>query len=221
MEIRDIEELTAVNDAWPLLAELVDRSPVGARALPRDEERCSVSVLCLQVSTRSALGGITYNCGGIVVDHGWLRILGGGHEALHSLSQANGLPDPATASARAGYLVVAEDVLGGRFAIDGGELGIGPGTICYFGPDTLAWADLGVGHSQLLEQMLAGGTTSFYDDLRWPGSESEVEAVALDKGLSLWPPPFSAEGQDLGTVSRAAVPQTELVSFYDEMARQL
>jgi hypothetical protein len=221
MEIRDIESLTAVNDTWPLLRDLVDRSPIGARVLARDAERSQESLLRLQVSTRSALGALAYNCGGIVVDHGWLRVLGGGHASLRSLSEANALPEPLTASTPPGHLVVAEDVLGGRFAIDGGEFGIEPGTVCYFGPDTLAWAGLGLGHSQFVEQMLTGATTSFYDDLRWPGWESEVEALTLDKGLSLWPPPFSAEGQDPGTVRRAAVPQAELIDFYGEMARQL
>src|SRR6478752_8937758 len=87
-----------------------------------------------------------------------------------------------------GFLVVAEDVLGGRFAIDGGELGVGPGTVCYFGPDSLSWVELGVGHGQFVERMLSGATTEFYDDLQWSGWEGEVEMVDLDKGLSLWPP---------------------------------
>ena len=69
--------------------------------------------------------------------------------------------------------------------------------------------------------MLCGATTEFYDDLRWPGWEREVAVVGLDKGLSLWPPPFSAEGQDVGAVSRAVVPHAELVHFYEDMARQL
>ncbi len=221
MEIRDISALSEVNDAWPLLSDLVDASPVDARALQRDESRSRECVTRLQVTTRSALGGLAYNCGGIVVDHGWLRILGGGREHLHSLSEANDLPSPAPASTPPGHLVVAEDVLGGQFAIDGGELGIEPGTVCYFGPDSLAWVGLGVGHGQFVEQMLSGATTQFFDDLRWSGWEGEVEAVGFDEGLSLWPPPFSAEGQEVGAVHRAPVPYAELVGFYREMARQL
>jgi Protein of unknown function DUF2625 len=50
---------------------------------------------------------------------------------------------PTAASTSPGSLVVAEDVLGGRFAVDGGELGVEPGTVCYFGPDSLSWVDLG------------------------------------------------------------------------------
>jgi hypothetical protein len=221
MDFRDVEALTEVNDAWQLLADLVDASPVGARVVARDEARSRECLVRLQVTTRSALGGLAYNCGGIVIDHGWLRILGGGHEGLRSLSEANHMPVPTAASTSPGFLVVAEDVLGGRFAVDGGERGVEPGTVCYFGPDSLSWVDLGVGHGQFVERMLCGATTEFYDDLRWPGWEREVAVVGLDKGLSLWPPPFSAEGQDVGAVSRAVVPHAELVHFYEDMARQL
>src|SRR6187402_1916729 len=75
MDFRDVEELTEVNDAWPLLADLVDASPVGARVVARDEARSRECLVRLQVTARSALGGLAYNCGGIVIDHGWLRFL--------------------------------------------------------------------------------------------------------------------------------------------------
>lgn len=48
---------------------------------------------------------------------------------------------------------------------------------------------MGLGYAKFVERMLAGGTTSFYDDLRWPEWEIEVEVLALDQGLSLWVPP--------------------------------
>jgi hypothetical protein len=46
----------------------------------------------LQVSTRSRLGALALHTGGLVVDDGWLRVLGGGDGAgLPPLAQANGL----------------------------------------------------------------------------------------------------------------------------------
>lgn len=221
MELRDVPTLTAVNDAWPLLLELIDQSPVSARALPRETSRASEALHRLQVSTRSALGALAYNCGGIVIESGWLRLLGGGHDELHSLAQANDLGEPPPDTVSPGFLVVAEDVLGGRFAIDGGALGAEHGTVCYYGPDTLAWSSLGHGHGDFVRQMLAGAGPEFYADLRWPGWLEEVEALALDQGISLWPPPCTVEGQDLAAASRNAVPHAELVAFYDDFARQL
>jgi len=40
-----------------------------------------------------------------------------------------------------------------------------------------ATEELGVGHAQFVERMLSGGTTEFYDDLRWSGREREVAVV--------------------------------------------
>lgn len=138
------------------------------------------------------------------------------------MAEANDLPpQPSTGAERPGFLVVAEDILGGRFEMDGGGLGVGPGTICYCGPDSLEWADLGIAHGQFVERTLAGATPEFYDDMRSEGWEQEVEAIGMGQGLSLWPPPFSVEGQDVGAVTRRVVPHAELVASYHEMARQL
>ena len=54
------------------------------------------------------------------------------------------------------------------------------------------------------------------DDPAWP-----VVRSLVDEGLSIWPPPFTREGQDIGAASRRPVPITELLAFYDDAARQL
>jgi hypothetical protein len=51
--------------------------------------------------------------------------------------------------------------------------------------------------------------------------EQEVAAVPLDRGIHTWPPPWSEEGTDLATVSRRAISFAELVSFHEDMARQV
>jgi len=56
-----------------------------------------------------------------------------------------------------GAIVVGHDVIGGLFAIDGGALGVAPGQVCYFGPDTLTWDGLGGGYSAFLLAALGGG----------------------------------------------------------------
>ncbi|MDI5903962.1 MULTISPECIES: DUF2625 family protein [Streptomyces] len=90
---------------------------------PGDPEIGRASLLQLQVSARSISGGIVLNCGGLLVDSGWLRIFGspsGAHvEGLPGLAEINATPatfDPAW-SAGAG-LVIAHDVLGGVFTLN-------------------------------------------------------------------------------------------------------
>ncbi len=116
---------------------------------------------------------------------------------------------------------MAYDVLGGVFAVDGGGLGVAPGEVCYRGPDTLQWISLGAGHGRFVQAALSGALGDFYADLRWPGWDREVSALGADRGLSVYPPPFTAQGRDPGAASRRSVPFDELIAFYDDMAAQI
>jgi hypothetical protein len=120
--VRDLSELTAVEDpAWPHLAEMISRSPVDVQVLPGDRARGESTVLQLQVTTRSWLGAVTMSTGGLVADHGWLRIYGGAAASspLPGLAQVNGFPEELAADWRPAYgLVIAHDVLGGVYALN-------------------------------------------------------------------------------------------------------
>jgi hypothetical protein len=112
------------------------------------------------------------------------------------------------------------DVLGGKFAVNGGGLQADPGEVCYWGPDTLSWTGIGGGHSALVRWALSNARTRFYSSMRWPGWESERAAVEPDRGLSLYPPPFTTEGPDVSRARCAPVPITELHAFYADIRRQ-
>jgi hypothetical protein len=169
------------------------------------------------MTTRSFLGAMASECGAILLDNGWLRLFGAGADGVPGIDQINGLAGGPPAS----FIAIGFDVLGGRFAINGGGLPAEPGEVCYWGPDTLSWAGLGPKHGPFLEGMFGGALASFYEDLRWPGWEAEVAALAPDQGISAYPPPFTVEGKDLGAASRRPVPFVELYDFYNEAARQL
>ncbi len=70
------------------------------------------------------------NCGGIVADHGWVRLLGGGGRDVPDVAMANHLGEPGTRTGPPPWLLVGFDALGGRFAIDGGGLGVSSGEVC-------------------------------------------------------------------------------------------
>lgn len=220
--MRSLEDLVHVKPpAWPWLAELIERSRVPVRVIPADPEAASTCLYRLQVSVASALGAVAFNTGGLIVDHGWLRILGCGGEGLTDLAMANALGDRAKAAGPPSHLVVAYDVVGGRFAVNGGGLPGPSGQVHYWGPDTLSWHSLGFGHSAFIEWTLAGSTVDFYSSLRWPGWEEDAESVAGDQGILLYPPPFSAQGQDTTNVARKVVSWDELVGMYDDFSRQM
>jgi hypothetical protein len=214
---RSADVLRAVADeAWPEIETLIEGAPSEVRVLGADLLRRDVALEALQVTTASFLGAIVAECGALVVDHGWLLVLGAGAAGLPGVHEANiltGGPPP--------VLEVAWDVLGGRFAINGGGLDAAPGEVCYWGPDTLHWTGIGGGHAAFIAWALSDALTEFYSPLRWPGWEREVAALEPDRGLSLFPPPYTAEGHEPGRVSRSAAPITELHALYADIARQV
>lgn len=222
--IRSAGELATVADpAWPHIERLVAGSVIPVRVLPLPEGGAGLPALFrLQVTAASTLGAMAVSCAAILVDHGWLRLLGSGHDGLPGLPDANGLGEPGPGSAPPGHLVVGYDVLGGTFAVNGGGLAAEQGEICYFGPDTLDWTPMGIpGHSALLRWALAGGLAGTFADLRWPGWEQEVSALAADRGIFCYPPLWTAEASHGKTVQRSAVPLAEAIGMHQEFARQL
>jgi len=175
----------------------------------------------LQVTAGSYLGALALHTGGVLADHGWFRLLGGGSAHLPDLASVNGLAAEDSVAEAPPYLIVGYDVLGGRFAIDGGGLGVAAGQVCYFGPDTLTWDGLGGGHADFVTAAVTGTLSEAFSRLRWPGWQDEVSALPPDRGLSLYPPPFTAQGKNPAEVSRRAVPLSELLEFYNESAEQL
>lgn len=213
MSIRTPDDLIHTDEpGWPTIAALAAEH--GATILPVDPEHGRRALWRLQVTARSWLGAVALNCGGILADHGWFRILGGGSEHLPDLSAMNGLPDPDQGQPQIPFLVVGYDALGGVFALDGGGLGTTPGEIAYFAPDSMEWEGLGGGHAAFLDAAISGGFGDTFDSLRWPGWEDEVGALRPDEGLSLVPPPFTEQGHDIASVSCAPVPMSELLGLY-------
>lgn len=231
--MRELSELTDVDDpAWPPLQELFASSAVPLRVLPVDQAEGRRGLLQLQVTARSNLGSLTLNCGGLIVDDGWLRVYGGGSSAddggMPSLAQVNAFPaefDPAWRPGAA--LILGHDAVGGVFALNGADpAGHGrpgePGQMTYFAPDTVAWEALGVGHSQWITWLLSDQLEKFYENLRWPGWREEAAALTYTQGISVFPPLWSKEAHaDLAKAGRRAVPMREVVGVAADFARQV
>ncbi|MEW2416452.1 DUF2625 family protein [Streptomyces sp. NPDC046866] len=229
-ELRDHGELIDVDDpAWPLLLQELSGTDVPVEVLLGDPVAGRASLLQLQVSARSNLGGIVLNCGGLLVDGGWLRIFASPSDpGLPGLAEVNAMPSAFDPSWRPdGGLVVAHDVLGGVFVLNGGdprEAGRPgePGEILYFAPDALRWEALGAGHSAWLSWILSGGLQEFYEGLRWDGWRSEVSVLNGRQGLSFFPPLWSAEARrDLSATGRRTVPVAELLALSRDACLQL
>jgi len=208
--VRDLAELTLVpNPMWPTVQAWVADSPVPVEQLPVERRTGEQCISRLQVTAASTMGALALNCGGILVDHRWLRLYGGSQDPLVDLAVLNGLATPPSGTPP--HLVVASDVLGGRFAVNGEGLVGSPGEVCYFGPDTLEWEPLGMGHTDLVRWSLSGKTAEFYQDLRWPGWEHETAPVGPDQAILVYPFLSTAEGRsNIGATKRTVVPRPEI-----------
>ncbi|WP_446217930.1 DUF2625 family protein [Micromonospora sp. IBHARD004] len=106
------------QSAWVEASSGVGAAPDRVEVLPVDSERAAARLTVLGVTTRSWLGSVVANSGGLVVGHGWLRVLGAGHEGLSDVA--------AELDARAGRLIVAFDVMGGQFGWGAFSTGLTP-----------------------------------------------------------------------------------------------
>ncbi|ANP53446.1 hypothetical protein J2Z21_007741 [Streptomyces griseochromogenes] len=227
--MREIDELAQVDDpAWPELQAMLADSAVPVRVLPGDGEEGRCCLLQMQVTARSTLGALALNCGGLVLDDGWVRVFGGGSAAvggLPGLGRVNRFPDrldPAWHPACG--LVVGYDVLGGVFALGGhdpaaaGRPGV-PGQMTYFAPDTLEWEAMDMGHSAWVRWLLSGRLDTFYDGLRWPGWREETAALDLSQGITVYPFLWTEEAhEDLAATSRRAVAMREVLGVAADFA---
>ncbi|MDR2297779.1 MAG: DUF2625 domain-containing protein [Comamonas sp.] len=204
--MRSLPELISTTEpAMPMIRQWLAQARRPVELLQPSAQADEV-LLGLQVTTRSPMGAIAHETGGILVDHGWLRILGSGHERLpRNLQNWN--------QGRAeGFLLVADDAVGGFFAINGGGLGDDPGALYYLAPDTLQWEALEVGYSDFVQWALSERLTEFYADLRWQGWEQDVLALAPDQGFGFYPFLWTSQGS-VATSDRRPLPMSEIYAL--------
>ncbi|GAA4530733.1 DUF2625 family protein [Amycolatopsis samaneae] len=230
--MRDITELVDVpHPSWPVLIDAFAGSFTAHTVLPPDPERCRATLHQLQVTARSPLGAITLNSGGILVHDGWLRIYGGsggGPAGLPGMAEVNGFP----ATVEPGWqpsegLIIAHDVLGGVFVLNGmeperhGRPGP-PGGVVYFSPASLSWEDLEMGHSQWLTWLLDGGSAEHYSELLWPSWRAEVAGLGPRDGITVYPFLWSQEAQeDLAATTRKPAPLSQILDLHAGFCEQL
>ena len=167
------------------------------------------------------MGAVIHNSGGLLIDDGWLRFLGSGHERLpRDLSTWNSATSPVQSHRLPGGCLIADDVVGGFFALNGGAFDAQPGHVQYFSPDTLNWEDMKMTYSQFLVWACSDRLAVFYESFRWQGWQGEVKRIGGNKGFSIYPFLW-AEGSSVGERSRRAVPIEELWGLQMDMRIQM
>jgi hypothetical protein len=220
--IRSLTELINKEDSgWPIVQEWIQQATNKVEVLSKSDRRADNALLQLQVTTRSPMGAIVYETGGILVDDGWIRILGSGNERLNrTIMEWNFEKSFSESGQQPSFLLIADDILGGFFAINAGYFGSEDiGKVFYFSPDNLQWESLGVSYSEFIAFCFSGDLEKFYEGLRWPNWRKEIDNLDGNNGIHCFPYLWTTQGKEISKVSRGVVPIQELWDLYQEHSK--
>ena len=218
-----MRELTELIDqqssGWLMVQQWLKEANNNYELLPCDPTLARSALHQLQVTTLSPPGAVLYETGGILVDNGWLRILGSGHPRL-ARAPASWMQS-VTTGRNFQALLVADDVSGGFFALNGGEFGEDRGGVYYFAPDSLEWESLDTNYSGFLHWALCGNLESFYQSVRWTGWREETSEMNGDAVYSFYPFLWTEPQLVIEQRSRAVVSVDEHWSLSMNLQHQL
>lgn len=211
------------ESAWnDFLQTWIKEAKNKVEVLPKDSERADSALYYSQVTTRSTMGSVVYETGGILVDDGWIRILGSGSQKLsRNLMGWNKGKSFLSFGQQPVYLLIADDVLGGFFALNAGALSKEDiGKVFYFAPDDLLWTSTGMTYTEFIFFCCSGDIKKFYETFYWKGWQRDIRSVKGDKGISCYPFLCTLEGKDINKVSRKTVPIEELWYLHNDLRKQ-
>jgi len=220
---RPIETLINHQEsAWILVQGFINEAKNKVEILPVDTIKAKTALYNTQVSTRSPMGAIIYHTGGLIIDNGWIRILGSGSKTLtrslpdwnlgKSFSQLN-QPIP--------YLLIADDVIGGFYLLNGGGLGKDLGKVYYFSPDNLTYEPMDITYTEFLLFCFNTNFDAFYEGYRWKGWQNEVTQMTGDEVFSFFPFLWSKQGKDIDKSTRQIIPIEEQYDFNINTKKEL
>lgn len=212
--MKTIDELINTDEpAIDLINEWISESSLNVEILSPSKDRARI-LESLQITTRSPLGAIAYDTGGILIDNGWIRFLGSGNAKLkRNIADWNN-------DRSSGYLLVADDIVGGFFAINGGALGADTGMMYYWSPDFVEWEPLEIGFTDFFGWTLSEKINEFYIDFGKEKLSQEYNEFDSDRCLSFYPFLWTEEGS-VETSSVKAVPVEEAFGMKNEILSQL
>ena len=222
-KMRIIEELiNKTEPGWEVVKGWIKNAKNKVEVLPCDSTKASEALYQAQVTTRSPMGAIIYSTGGLLIDNGWIRILGSGHPRLNrSLPEWNKGKTFTAFGENPPLLLVADDAAGGFFALNGGILGKDLGNIYYWSPDTLDWEALELTYSDFLDFCFNHDLDKFYKGMRWKNWKKEVMAIDGNTCFNFFPPLWTKEGKDIDKNARKTILVEEQYNYNLSVKTQL
>jgi Protein of unknown function DUF2625 len=207
---------------WALVKTWIDTAKNKVEILPADSSKAGIALYETQVTTRSPMGAIIFGTGGLLIDGGWIRILGSGSPRLpRSLPDWNRGKTFKEFGDSPPFLLIADDAKGGFFLLNGGGLGKDLGKVYYFSPDDLEFEALDLTYSDFLLFCFNNDLEDFYKPNRWKGWQKDIAKLAGDQAYHIFPPLFSKEGKDIEKDTRNPIPIEELYNYQLDMRRKI
>jgi hypothetical protein len=222
-KMKKVQELIDFNDSsWPGIKEWAKSSKNKVEILTANEKEAGDALYKTQVSTRSTLGAIIYMSGGILIDDGWIRILGAGNKKLkRTLPDWNQGKTFNKFGEQPPFLLIADDAIGGFFMLNGGGLGNDLGGVYYFAPDSLEFEPLNLNYTQFINFCFNGNLAEFYKNYRWKNWKEDVSKLDCDKVFNFYPYLWSKEGKDIENLLKEEVPIEEQYILNIDFRKQL
>ena len=222
-KMRTVDELiNRTEPRWTVVKQWIDSAKNKVEILPVDTLKAKDALYKTQVTTRSVMGAIVYSSGGILIDDGWIRILGSGSSRMHRT-----LPDWNKGKAfnefgePPAFFLVADDAAGGYFAINYGSFGKDVESIYYLSPDDLQWEPLKMNYEDFIWFCFTGDLKKFYTGIRWNSWQKDVQSLKADEVFHIFPPLWSKEGKDVEKSLKKPVPAEELFSYTLQLRKQM
>jgi hypothetical protein len=186
--MKSLQELVNINESsWKNLEAIILSASNDVAVLPKIEGQAATALYEAQLPVKSPIGALIYETGGLLVDHGWLRVLGSGNERLNRSLPAWNLGKSYRRFGDAPlFLLIADDVLGGFYAINAGGLAEqeGLGSVFYYAPDAGEWENMEIGYTDFIGFCCTGDIAGFYEDFREPGWQEKIAEVDSHSVLS-------------------------------------
>ncbi|SEN94638.1 Protein of unknown function DUF2625 [Flavobacterium sp. CF108] len=222
-KMKKAEELIDKADpGWTLVEDWIKTATNKVEILPVDAVKAKDALYKTQVTTRSTMGAVIFNTGGILIDDGWIRILGSGSSKFNrSLPDWNKGKSFNEFGETPAFLLIADDAIGGFYFLNGGGLGTDVGKIYYFSPDNLEFEQLDITYSEFLGFCFSNDLDKFYEGNRWKDWRTEVSKLKGDEVFNFYPFLWTAEGSDINKNTRKIISVQEQYSLNLDLRKQL
>ena len=205
-----------MDNIWSKIREMLCKSKyemtIFEGTLENGEKECKK----LNIPSDTVLASVVMNCNGIYIDN-WIRILGQGNEKRNGVFYYNTLIDDRCLD---GMFIVANDVVGGIYAINISRFESEKSIIWYFAPDTLEWESLGMKYSDFVAWAAQGNINEFYESMRWDTWRSDCKKVELNTGYLIYPFLWAKECNK-NTANKRIVLFDELMNLNFDYAKKL